>query len=107
MSVGLPLLLLGALAVIFPLAFLALFDGQRWATGKAALASTLALIGVVSGYFATLYYIRDPEYARALLASPALAAGQFLKLSALSALLWGPLLAFTLFRVPPKASASR
>ena len=89
-----------ALAALIPWALSrALPEGVPALALNTAL-STILMALLAAGYFLAAYHARDPEMTRALLARPLAAAWRFGSLSALSALLWAPVLVLSLAQIP-------
>lgn len=101
-SLLLPALGAVALAWAIPWAFSkALPEGLPALLLNAALS--FALMGLAAaGYFLAAYHAESPGLTAALLAEPRAALGRFGSLSALSALLWGPVLVLSLAQIPSR-----
>ncbi len=93
LNTGLPLAILAMLAVVLPNILVpAQTRSQReLAVGIAASAALLLVVGEV--VFALIYAVRGIDVWAAIAEAPLATGGFFLKLSALAAMLWGPLLA--------------
>ena len=99
-SLILPALGAVVLAALIPWALAkALPEGVPALLLNAALSLAL-MAAVAAGYFAAAYRAESPELTRALLAEPRAAIRRFGSLTALSALLWGPVLVLSLAQIP-------
>ena len=96
-NTGLPLLILGALAVVFPRLLVRRDTRAQWEVlvGIWASAGFLLIAGAV--IFALIYGARGAPVAEVAGAAPLAVAVFFLRLSGYAAILWVPLLALVWF----------
>ena len=104
MTWGLVLPALGAvvLAALIPRALATLLpEGVPALMLNAALSFALMAL-IAAGYFVAAYHAESPALTRALLARPLAALWRFGSLTALSALLWAPVLVLSLAQIPSR-----
>jgi len=96
----LPAVILAALGWCVP-RVLALFwpEGVRWLIAL-ALASTFVMVALGAAFFAGLYAVQGVDLGALFETGGQVLVGQFLRLSLISALLWGPLMVLSLAGVP-------
>ncbi len=92
-----PLVLLGALAVIFPRLLVRRRTRSHWEVFVGIWAAAGLLLVAGAGVFAVIYGLRGAPVAEAFGAAPLSASWFFLRLSGFAALAWAPVLALVWF----------
>ena len=92
-NTGLPLLILGALAVLLPQVLVPAATRSQGEAARGIVLSALAVLAAGVAVFAGLYAARGAAVGQAAVAMPVATALFFLRLSGLAALFWGPVLA--------------
>ena len=106
LSVVVPVLLLGTLAIIVPRVFEALLPESVTGIALTGLLSTVVLWLLASAAFALLYAIEDARVLKLLADVPSAGVGHFLQLGINAALIWGPVLVLVLTTAPRRWKTS-
>jgi len=100
MNLALPVLGLIVAAVLIPRLIARLVpEGVPWLIGNAVI-SALILLAISAGYFAVAYLGQGARFVAAFGAVPAASALHFVKLGAMAALIWAPVLVLSLSGLP-------
>ncbi len=106
-NTGVPLALLGLLAVGLPWVLVRRGTRSHWEVGLSIWASAGFLLLAEAGVFALVYGWRGVEVGAALAAAPVATAWFFLRLSGFAALLWVPVLALVWFAMAQRVEKRR
>lgn len=106
-NTGLPLLILAVLALVLPRLFASRATRSQRSVSVSILISSICLLICGAAVFAGVYGYRGAGVGAALGEAPFVTALFFLRLSAMAALLWGPVLALVWFGLAQGVEARR
>ena len=96
-NTGMPLVVLGALAVLLPRLLVSRATRSHRAVVVAIVGSAALLVMIGAVVFAAIYAFDGAEVLAAFQAAPGLTAWFFAKLATFAAIVWGPVLALVWF----------
>lgn len=101
-SVALPVCLLAVMALVLPILLVPRRSRSQALLAKCVLVSALLLLGIGTVFMAVLYIAEGAEVEASIRLSPLQTLLFFVKRSAMTSLIWGPLLALSWFSMAQK-----